>query len=119
MDIYIKNIEELTLNNKNYRKVLFTTPDKKMQLVVMSLKPNEEIGLEIHKNVNQFFRIEEGEGIIVYENKKKKFFGNAVIIIPANTYHNIINTGNYDMKLYTIYTPANHKDKLIQKIKKD
>jgi mannose-6-phosphate isomerase-like protein (cupin superfamily) len=120
--IFVNDIETSTLSNKNYRKVLHTTKSKNMQLVLMSLKPNEEIGMEVHEHVDQFFRIEQGDGVLlIYKQtlKKIKIYKNDVIIIPAGTYHNIINIGKKDLKLYTIYTPANHKDKLVQKIKTD
>jgi mannose-6-phosphate isomerase-like protein (cupin superfamily) len=115
---FVDNIEELTLENTYYRNVAYTTPDEKMQLVFMSLKPNEEIGEEIHATINQFFRIEKGNGKVVYNDGKEKVIkDNDAIIIPAGMKHNIINTGSEDLKLYTIYTPANHPSGLRQKRK--
>ena len=112
------NIEQETLKNKNFRKVLYT--GKHSQLVLMKLNPKEEIGMEMHKNVDQFIRIEKGSAtaIIGKENHKtfklkKEYF----IIIPAGTYHNIINTGRSELKLYSIYSPPNHKPGTIQKNK--
>jgi mannose-6-phosphate isomerase-like protein (cupin superfamily) len=122
---FINNIEELTINNKNYRNVIYTSPNKKMQLVLMSLKPNEKIGMEIHNNVDQFFRIDKGNGKLIYineygDNINKLLKDGDVIIIPAGTYHDIVNIDQtHDLKLYTIYTPANHKDKTIHKTKDD
>lgn len=118
--IFVDDIEDITLDNEYYRKVIYTTKDKNMQLVVMSLKPEEEIGMEVHETVDQFFRIEKGNGMVVYGTNKKnrKVKENDVIIIPAGTYHNIINTDKAnDLKLYTIYTPANHPANRKQKVK--
>ena len=118
--IFVNDIEDITLDNEYYRKVIYTTKDKNMQLVIMSLKPEEEIGMEVHKNVDQFFRIEKGSGVVVYgiNKKTKNIKENDVIIIPAGIYHNIINTDKHtELKLYTIYTPANHPDKKKEKNK--
>jgi mannose-6-phosphate isomerase-like protein (cupin superfamily) len=118
--VFVENIEELTQTNNDYRNVLYTSADQKMQLVLMSLKPKEEIGREVHENIDQFFRIEKGNGLLVYgnSNKKREIKENDAIIIPSGTYHNIINTSNTkDLKLYTLYTPKAHKDQLKQKFK--
>jgi len=113
------NIESETIANSYYRKVLFTGMN--MQLVLMSLKPKEEIGLEIHAHVDQFFRIEKGEAIFVFpkeQNKMRRFTDGDAIIVPAGTHHNIINNSEKeDLKLYTIYSPPNHPPKTIQKEK--
>jgi mannose-6-phosphate isomerase-like protein (cupin superfamily) len=109
------NIEELTLENENFRKVLYTT--KSLQLVVMALKINEEIGMEIHKTNDQFIRIEQGMGLAIINNIKIILKNGSVVIIPAGTPHNIINTGNNKLKLYTLYSPPHHKDQLIQENK--
>jgi mannose-6-phosphate isomerase-like protein (cupin superfamily) len=112
------NIEEMTLDNKNYRKVINTT--RHQQLVLMSLKPKEEIGMEIHKKVDQFIRIEKGSAIAIIgkdEQKKYKLKKEYFITIPAGTYHNIINIGKGELKLYSIYSPYNHKKGTIQKVK--
>jgi mannose-6-phosphate isomerase-like protein (cupin superfamily) len=115
---FVDNIEELTLENPYYRNVLYTTPDNNMQLVLMSLKPGEEIGEEIHPTINQFFRIEKGNGKVVYnDGKERDLKDNDAIIIPAGMKHNVINTGTEDLKLYTIYTPAQHPEGLRQKEK--
>ena len=114
---YIGHIEKATEKNKYFREVLFT--GKHSQLVVMSLKPKEEIGNEIHKNVDQFFRIEEGTAKFVFNGKKRHIVkdGDAVVV-PAGTYHNVINTSpNKPLKLYTIYTPPNHPDGTVHKTK--
>ena len=110
------NIGEMTINNNNYRKVINTT--KYQQLVLMSLKPKEEIGMEIHKKVDQFMRIEKGTAIaIIGKETPKKYIlkKEHFITIPAGTYHNIINIGRGELKLYSIYSPPNHKQGTIQK----
>lgn len=110
------NIEALTLENTNFRKVLYT--GKHSQLVLMSLLPNEEIGTEVHDNVDQFFRFESGEGKAVLNGEEITFKANDVVIIPAGTTHNIINTSaTVPLKLYTIYSPANHPDGTIHATK--
>ncbi len=113
--VFYTNIEDDTINNNNYRKVINTTNN--LQLVLMSLNPKEEIGREIHHNIDQFFRIEKGNAkAIVEENSKLneiELKDGSIIIIPKGTYHNIINVGNSELKLYTIYSPPNHpKDKV-------
>ena len=100
------NIESLTLSNNYYRKVLYTTSN--MQLVVMSLKPNEEIGSEIHNTTSQFIRIEEGCATAIIDKKRYYLKPNDSIIIPPGSRHNIINRGYINLKLYTIYTPPEH-----------
>ncbi|HAU07785.1 MAG: hypothetical protein UW46_C0004G0080 [Candidatus Yanofskybacteria bacterium GW2011_GWF1_44_227] len=106
---FVSNIEKDTLENDNFRKVLYT--GKFSQLVVMSLKPGEDIGMEIHDTVDQFFRIDSGKGKVVIEGVEHEVEDGFAIIIPASTNHNVINTStDQDMKLYTIYSPANHKD---------
>jgi len=110
------DIEAETLNNTNFRKVLFTGAHS--QLVLMSLLPNEDIGMEVHQNVDQFFRFEVGEGKAVVNGEEVQFKANDVVIIPAGTNHNIINTSATEpLKLYTIYSPANHPDGTIHTTK--
>jgi mannose-6-phosphate isomerase-like protein (cupin superfamily) len=112
-------IEKQTLKNDYFRKVLYT--GKHAQLVLMSLKPEEEIGNEVHADVDQFFRIEEGNAVFVLNGKEKHEAkdGDAVIV-PAGTYHNIINASKTKkLKLYTIYSPPNHPDGTINKTKAD
>ena len=113
-NIFFDNIEKDTIENNNYRHVLYTGPDRNLQLVVMSLKPKEEIGKERHPKTTQFIRIEKGNGIALVDNMEINLKDGSVVIIPPNIWHNIINNGNSDLKLYTIYTPAEHPDKLIQ-----
>ena len=115
---YVTNIEKKTLENNYFRQVLFTA--KNLQLVVMALQPSEDIGEEVHSNVDQFFRIEEGEGEVVMNGVRSKFTAGDVFIIPQGTKHNVINTSTVKMlKLYTIYTPPNHRDGIVHKTKKD
>ncbi len=109
MNGYFANIEEETLKNENFRKVLYT--GKHSQLVVMSLLPGEDIGLEVHDKVDQFFRFEVGEGKAILNGEEIYFKSEDVLIVPAGTKHNLINTSQTDkLKLYTIYSPANHPD---------
>jgi mannose-6-phosphate isomerase-like protein (cupin superfamily) len=110
-------IEQQTLKNNNFRQVLFT--GKYCQLVVMSLKPGEEIGNEVHPNVDQFFRIEKGEAKFVFNSTEEYVaHGSDAVVIPAGTYHNVINTSKTQpLKLYTVYSPPNHPDGTIHKTK--
>ena len=114
---YVGPIEKQTLKNKYFRQVLFT--GKHAQLVVMCLQGGEEIGNEVHKNVDQFFRIEEGEAIFVFGGKEKHTVKNGeAAIVPAGTFHNVINKSKTkQLKLYTIYSPPNHPPKTVHKTK--
>lgn len=113
---FVDNIEELTLSNSNFRKVLFT--GKHCQLVVMSLKPGEDIGQEVHDNVDQFFRVDAGKGKLVMDGTEYEITDGFAIVVPAGTLHNIINTSDTeDLKLYTVYAPANHPDGTIHATK--
>lgn len=115
MSGYITNIENTTEENENFRQVLFTGPHS--QLVVMSLNPNEDIGTEIHE-VDQFIRIEEGEGKAILNGEEHSLEDGSAIVIPAGTEHNIINTSSEkQLKLYTIYSPPQHKDGTVHKTK--
>jgi len=115
---YNANIEKETLENTNFRKVLYT--GKHSQLVLMSLKPNEEIGMEVHTDNDQFFRFEKGEGKCVIDGNEYILGDGSVIIVPSGAQHNIINTSSAeDLKLYTIYSPAHHKDEVIRATKED
>jgi mannose-6-phosphate isomerase-like protein (cupin superfamily) len=115
---YVGKIEEKTVKNNNFREVVFT--GKNCQLVVMSLRPGEEIGSEVHKNVDQFFRVEEGRGKVIIDGDETLVINGAGIVIPAGSEHNVINlSSKSDLKLYTIYSPPQHKDGIIHKTKKD
>lgn len=108
------NIEDLTVTNTNYRQVLYTGM---MQLVLMSLKPGEEIGLETHEGHDQFFRIEEGSAKAIVNSIEYLLKEDDVLVVPSGAEHNIINTGDEELKLYTIYAPAEHPAGTVQKDK--
>lgn len=115
---YFTNIEEKTKENSFFRQVLFT--GKRVQLVVMSLKSGEEIGMEVHAGVDQFFRFESGEGKVIIDGEEFSVTGSDVVIVPAGSYHNVINTSSTeDLKLYTLYSPPNHPDGTIHKTKEE
>jgi mannose-6-phosphate isomerase-like protein (cupin superfamily) len=115
---YIINIEEKSLQNDYFREVLFTSQHS--QLVVMSLNPSEEIGMEVHEIVDQFIRVEKGNGKAILNGEETIISDGFAIVIPAGTQHNIINTSSTEkLKLYTVYSPAHHKDKTIHKTKQD
>lgn len=110
------NIETSTLENENYRKVLYT--GKHSQLVLMSLKPLEEIGMEVHPDNDQFFRFEKGKGKCIIDGNEYEVTDGSAIIVPSGAQHNIINVSDTDnLKLYTIYSPAHHKDGIVRKTK--
>ena len=110
------NIEKDTLENNNFRKVLYT--GKHSQLVLMSLKPQEEIGMETHPDNDQFLRFEKGEGKCIVDGNEYSLQDGSVIIVPAGAQHNVINTSaTDDLKLYTIYSSAHHKDGIVRATK--
>jgi len=112
------NIEKDTLENPNFRKVLYTS--KHSQLVLMSLKPNEEIGMEVHPDNDQFFRIEKGQGKCVIDGNEYEIADGSAIVVPAGAQHNVINvSATDDLKLYTIYSPAHHKDGIVRATKEE
>ena len=111
---YVDNIEKLALENENFREVLYT--DKKSQLVLMSLRPEEEIGEEVH-DVDQFLRVEKGVGKAVLDGASREIGDGSAIVVPAGTRHNIINTGAGQMKLYTLSPPPHHRDGVVHKTK--
>lgn len=115
---YNINIEEETLKNDNFRKVLYTS--KHSQLVLMSLNPGEDIGSEIHNENDQFFRFEGGQGKCIIDGNEYEVEDGSAVVIPAGAEHNIINTSKTDkLKLYTIYSPAHHKDGIIRETKEE
>lgn len=114
MEGYVTNIEKLSLENTNFRKVLYT--DKNSQLVLMSLLAREEIGEEVH-DVDQFLRIEKGIGTAILSDIPHNLADGSVIIVPAGTKHNVINTSDGEMKLYTLYMPPHHRDGIVHKTK--
>lgn len=114
------DIEKETRENTDYRRVVWTTKDKHMQLVLMSIPVGQDIELEIHKDVDQFFRIEQGQGelhIGKHEGKRMVIKDGDAFIVERNTYHRVVNTGDKPLKLYTIYSPANHPPDRVQKFK--
>ena len=114
---YVENIEKATVENTNFRKVLYTA--KNMQLVLMSLKPGEDIGEEVH-TLDQFIRIEAGEGKAVLDGTEHEIADGSAIVVPAGTKHNFINTAtDAEMKLYTIYAPPEHQDQVQRATKQE
>ena len=113
---YIQNIESLAVKNVDFRQVIYTA--KNSQLVLMSLKPKEEIGAEVHK-LDQFFRVEEGTGEAVLDGVHTTISAGFAVVVPAGTNHNIVNTGDVPMKLYTIYSPPNHRAGVIHHTRAD
>ena len=107
---YVQNIESVSVENEEFRKVIYTA--KHCQLVVMSLKPKEEIGAEVHK-LDQFFRVEEGSGEAILDGVHTKISAGFAVLVPAGTNHNIINDSSVPLKLYTIYSPPNHRDGVV------
>ena len=115
---FYSNIEKDALKNENFRKVLYTS--KHLQLVLMTLKPGEDIGEETHPNIDQFFRFEGGKGKCIINGNEYKVENGDVIVVPAGSKHNVINTDAVkELKMYTIYGPPNHKDGIINATKKD
>lgn len=107
---FVQNIERLAVDNDDFRRVLYTA--KYSQLVVMSLKPKEEIGAEVHK-LDQFFRVEEGSGEAVLDGVRTAITAGFAVVVPAGAKHNITNTGDVPLKLYTLYSPPNHRDGIV------
>ncbi len=112
---YRADIEKLTLGNKNFRKVLYT--GEHLQLVLMTLKPGEEIGEEVHEDKDQFFRFEAGTGEVQINGKKKKVDDGIAVIVPAGAKHNVLNKGDEPLSFYTLYGPPDHKDGTVHKTK--
>jgi mannose-6-phosphate isomerase-like protein (cupin superfamily) len=112
---YRDNIEELTLNNEDFRRVLYT--GKNIQLVLMTLKPGEEIGEEVHEDKDQFFRFESGTGEVRINDKANPVEDGIAVIVPAGAKHNVVNTGDEPLTMYTLYGPPDHKDKTVHKTK--
>lgn len=110
------DIEKETLENENFRKVLYTT--KRSQLVLMSLNPGEEIGMEVHPDNDQFFRFEKGEGKCIIDGHEYAVRDGSAIVVPAGAQHNVVNTSATEkLKLYTIYSPAHHRDGVVHPTK--
>ena len=113
---YVQNIEDLAVKSVEFRRVLYTT--KNCQLVLMALKPKEEIGAEVHK-LDQFFRVEEGTGEAVLNGVRTPIRAGFAVLVPAGTNHNIINTGSVPLKLYALYAPPNHRDGVVHHTRRD
>lgn len=112
------DIEKETLENGNFRKVLYTS--KHSQLVLMSLKPGEEIGMEVHPDNDQFFRFEKGQGKCIIDGNEYELKDGVAAVVPAGAEHNVINTSDAgELKLYTIYSPAHHKDGIVRVTKEE
>lgn len=115
---FVSRIEKDVLKNKNFRKVLYTS--KHSQLVLMNLKPMEEIGMEVHKDNDQFFRFEKGKGKCIIDGNEYFISDGFAVVVPAGSQHNIINTSKKDeLKFYTIYSPAHHRDGTLHTTKKE
>ncbi|KUK79342.1 MAG: hypothetical protein XD95_0462 [Microgenomates bacterium 39_7] len=115
---YNANIEELTLQNNNFRQVLYTGHNT--QLVLMSLEPNEDIGVEVHEENDQFFRFESGEGKCVIDGNEYELKDGTAIVVPAGAEHNIINTSSTEkLKLYTLYSPPHHQEGTVRETKEE
>ncbi|PJE64546.1 MAG: cupin domain-containing protein [Candidatus Ryanbacteria bacterium CG10_big_fil_rev_8_21_14_0_10_43_42] len=113
---YIINIEKSTKDNTDYRRVLYTA--KHSQLVIMNIRPGEEIEEEVH-DLDQFIRFEAGEGVVILDGVEHNVKADDAVIIPEGTRHTVVNTGSVDLKLYTVYSPPEHKDSVLQKTKAD
>ena len=113
---FVQDIEGLAVRNADFRQVLYTA--KHCQLVLMALKPQEEIGAEVHK-LDQFFRVEQGTGEAVLDGVRTEIRAGFAVLVPAGTNHNIINTGTVPLKLYTLYAPPNHRDGVVHRNRAD
>ena len=115
---YVINIEKETIENVNFRKVLYTA--KNSQLVAMNLKPKEEIGMEVHPDNDQFFRFEKGRGNVIIDVNEYGVADGSAVIVPAGSHHNVINVSESEpLKLYTIYSPSHHKDGVVRLTKEE
>lgn len=113
---FVQDIERLAVGNDDFRRVLYTA--KHCQLVLMALAPGEEIGAEVHK-LDQFFRVEEGSGVVVMDGTRTPVKAGFAIVVPMGANHNIINTGTAPLKLYTVYSPPNHRDRVVHHTRAD
>lgn len=114
---FVRNIEELTVENADFRRVLYT--GKYLQLVLMTLKPGEEIGEEVHEDHDQFFRIEAGSGEVRIDGVPSAIKDDDAVIVPAGARHNVVNTGSEPLKLYTIYGPPEHREGVVRATKQE
>jgi mannose-6-phosphate isomerase-like protein (cupin superfamily) len=114
---FVGDIEEQAEDNSDFRRVVYT--GKNLQLVLMSLKPGEDIGEEVHKDRDQFFRIEKGKGEVLIDGKRSKIKGDDAVLVPAGARHNIVNTGEKPLRLYTLYGPPEHRNGTVHATKAD
>jgi mannose-6-phosphate isomerase-like protein (cupin superfamily) len=114
---FVGDIEDQAEGNSDFRRVVYT--GKNLQLVLMSLKPGEDIGEEVHKDRDQFFRIEKGKGEVLIDGKRSKIKGDDAVLVPAGARHNIVNTGEKPLRLYTLYGPPEHRDGTVHATKAD
>ena len=114
---YIADIQELTEENRDFRRVLYT--GKNLQLVLMAIEPGGEIGEEVHDDRDQFFRVEKGKGEVVIDGQRSKIKSDDAIIVPAGARHNIVNTGEMPLRMYTLYAPPEHRDGTVHVTKAD
>jgi mannose-6-phosphate isomerase-like protein (cupin superfamily) len=114
---YVDDIEDATKGNNDFRRVLYTGTH--LQLVLMTLRPGEEIGEETHNDRDQFFRIEDGEGALLIDGVRHKVEDDFAVIVPAGARHNVINTGEEPLKLYTLYGPPEHREGVVHRTKQD
>jgi mannose-6-phosphate isomerase-like protein (cupin superfamily) len=114
---YCDDIQKRTIENEDFRRVLYTGHN--LQLVLMTLQPGEEIGAEVHEDRDQFFRIEEGSGAVDIDGVENKVEDDFAVIVPAGARHNVRNTGSQPLRLYTIYAPPEHKDGIVQSTKEE
>ena len=114
---FVGDIEEQAEDNSDFRRVVYT--GKNLQLVLMSLKPGEDIGEEVHKDRDQFFRVENGKGEVLIDGKRSKIKGDDAVLVPAGARHNIVNTGEKPLRLYTLYGPPEHQDGTVHATKTD
>lgn len=112
---FVDDIERLTVDNNDFRRVLYT--GRNLQLVLMTLKAGEEIGAEVHDGHDQFFRFEEGEGTVEIDGNRSPVKADDAVIVPAGARHNVINTGAGPLKLYTLYAPPEHRDGVVHRTK--
>lgn len=113
---FVQNIEQAAKGNENFRKVLYTAGHS--QLVLMSLVPNEEIGMEVHPDNDQFFRVDAGQGKVIIDGNEYEISDGFAVVVPAGANHNVINTSSSEaLKLYTIYSPAHHRDQVVHETK--
>lgn len=117
MNGFIGDLEDRTEGNSDFRRVIYTGPH--LQLVLMSLEPGEEIGLETHEDTDQFFRVETGKGLVSIDGHETVIENGSGIVVPAGARHNVTNTGAKTMKLYTVYAPPHHEDGTVHHTKAD